>query len=147
FNSSQSIQPLSQSNGIRKTRNMELLSKSCNDTFNQLIQSGVSPDELYETVCKQEYLLEYNDQPDLSHEDREMLIDDLVREITSIWQKDELRRHKPTSVDEARDGLHIVEQSLWRAMPHYLCRVSNALKKTASSNDCDSNKIWLLDGG
>ncbi|CAN0870441.1 Phosphoenolpyruvate carboxylase 4 [Linum grandiflorum] len=58
-----------------------------------------------------------------------MLIEDLVREITSIWQTDELRRHKPTPVDEARAGLNIVEQSLWKAVPHYLRRVSNALKK------------------
>ncbi|XP_017971376.1 PREDICTED: phosphoenolpyruvate carboxylase 4 isoform X3 [Theobroma cacao] len=58
-----------------------------------------------------------------------MLIEDLMREITSIWQTDELRRHKPTPVDEARAGLNIVEQSLWKAIPHYLRRVSNALKK------------------
>ncbi|PIA39515.1 hypothetical protein AQUCO_02600164v1 [Aquilegia coerulea] len=139
---------------VRKARNMPLLSKSCDDTFNKLIQSGVSPEDLYDTVCKQvveivltahptqinrrtlqykhiriAYLLEYNNRPDLSHEDRETLIEDLVREITSIWQTDELRRHKPTPVDEARAGLHIVEQSLWRAVPHYLRRVSNALKK------------------
>ncbi|KAJ1386683.1 Pyruvate/Phosphoenolpyruvate kinase-like domain superfamily [Sesbania bispinosa] len=57
------------------------------------------------------------------------LIEDLVREITAIWQTDELRRQKPTPVDEARAGLNIVEQSLWKAVPHYLRRVSNALKK------------------
>ncbi|KAL5725951.1 phosphoenolpyruvate carboxylase [Ranunculus cassubicifolius] len=139
---------------VRKARDVSHLSKSCDDTFNQLIQSGVSPDELYDTVCKQvveivltahptqinrrtlqykhiriAHLLDYNERPDLSHEDREMLIEDLVREITSIWQTDELRRRKPTPVDEARAGLHIVEQSLWRAVPHYLRRVSNALKK------------------
>ncbi|KAL2559067.1 Phosphoenolpyruvate carboxylase 4 [Forsythia ovata] len=139
---------------VTKARSAAKLSKSCDDTFNQLMQSGVSPDELYNTVCKQEveivltahptqinrrtlqykhiriaHLLEYNDRPDLGHEDREMLIEDLVREITSIWQTDELRRHKPTPVDEARAGLNIVEQSLWRAVPHYLRRVSNALKK------------------
>ncbi|GMY26770.1 phosphoenolpyruvate carboxylase 4 [Fagus crenata] len=139
---------------VRKARNVAPLSKSCDDIFNQLVQGGVHPDELYQTVCKQEveivltahptqinrrtlqykhiriaHLLDYNDRPDLGIEDREMLIEDLVREITSIWQTDELRRHKPTPVDEARAGLNIVEQSLWKAVPHYLRRVSNALKK------------------
>ncbi|KAL9166418.1 hypothetical protein ABFS82_05G028100 [Erythranthe guttata] len=139
---------------VTKAQSSSQLSKSCDDTLNQLVQSGVSPDELYNTVCKQEveivltahptqinrrtlqykhiriaHLLEYNDRPDLGHEDREMLIEDLVRELTSIWQTDELRRHKPTPVDEARAGLNIVEQSLWRAVPHYLRRLSIALKK------------------
>ncbi|XP_022157085.1 phosphoenolpyruvate carboxylase 4 isoform X2 [Momordica charantia] len=139
---------------VRKSRNMASLSRSCDDVFNQLVQGGVSPEELYDSVCKQEVeivltahptqinrrtlqykhlriarLLDYNDRPDLSPEDREMLIDDLVREITSIWQTDELRRHKPTPVDEARAGLNIVEQSLWKAVPYYLRRLSNALKK------------------
>ncbi|OAY47374.1 phosphoenolpyruvate carboxylase 4 [Manihot esculenta] len=139
---------------VRRARSMTHLSKSCDDIFSQLLQGEVSPEKLYNTVCKQEveivltahptqinrrtlqykhlriaHLLEYNDRPDLTHEDREMLIEDLVREITSIWQTDELRRHKPTPVDEARAGLNIVEQSLWKAVPHYLRRVSNALKK------------------
>ncbi|PWZ31136.1 Phosphoenolpyruvate carboxylase 4 [Zea mays] len=143
---------------VRKARNMEQLSKSCDDIFNKLIQSGVPSEQLYGTVCKQEveivltahptqinrrtlqykhlrvaHLLEFNGRPDLSHEDKEMLIEDLVREITAIWQTDELRRHKPTPVDEARAGLHIVEQSLWKAVPHYLRRVSSALKKHTGS--------------
>lgn len=139
---------------LRNAQDAEKVSKSCDNTFNQLLQSGVSPDELYDAVCKQEveivltahptqinrrtlqykhirlaHLLEYNNRPNLRREDREMLIEDLVREITSIWQTDELRRHKPTPVDEARAGLNIVEQSLWKAVPQYLRRVSNALKK------------------
>ncbi|KAK6116380.1 hypothetical protein DH2020_049842 [Rehmannia glutinosa] len=139
---------------VTKARSATKISKSCDDTLNQLVQGGISPDELYDTVCKQEveivltahptqinrrtlqykhiriaHLLEYNDRPDLGDEDREMLIEDLVRELASIWQTDELRRHKPTPVDEARAGLNIVEQSLWRAVPHYLRRLSNALKK------------------
>ncbi|XP_039143170.1 phosphoenolpyruvate carboxylase 4 isoform X2 [Dioscorea cayenensis subsp. rotundata] len=139
---------------VRKTRNTAHLSKSCDDIFDKLIQSGVPPQQLYDTICQQEvgivltahptqinrrtlqykhkriaHLLEYNEQPDLSHEDREMVIDDLVREITSLWETDEVRRHRPTPVDEARAGLHIVEQSLWKAVPHYLRRVSTSLKK------------------
>ncbi|KAL6543748.1 Phosphoenolpyruvate carboxylase 4 [Orobanche gracilis] len=139
---------------VTKARSATKISKSCDDTLNQLVQSGISPNELYDTVCKQEveivltahptqinrrtlqykhirisHLLEYNDRPDLGDEDREMLIEDLVRELASIWQTDELRRHKPTPVDEARAGLNIVEQSLWRAVPHYLRRLNSALKK------------------
>nr|XP_043626983.1 phosphoenolpyruvate carboxylase 4 [Erigeron canadensis] len=138
----------------RKLKNIAQVSKSCDDTFNQLIQSGLAPDELYETMCNQEveivltahptqinrrtlqykhlriaHLLEVNDRKDLTLEDQDGLIEDLVREITSIWQTDELRRHKPTPVDEARSGLNYIEQSLWKAIPQYLRRVSNALKK------------------
>lgn len=32
---------------------MVLAAKSCDDIFNNLLQDGVSPDELYNTVCKQ----------------------------------------------------------------------------------------------
>lgn len=32
---------------------MAHMSKSCDDIFNQLLQGGVSPEELYNTVCKQ----------------------------------------------------------------------------------------------
>ncbi|PRQ31451.1 putative phosphoenolpyruvate carboxylase [Rosa chinensis] len=75
------------------------------------------------------HLLNLRDRPDLTSEDRDMVIEDLVREITSVWQTDELRRHKPTPGDEARAGLNIVQQSLWKAVPHYLRCVSDALKK------------------
>ncbi|KAM5584990.1 hypothetical protein ABKV19_004395 [Rosa sericea] len=139
---------------VHRQKNVASLSKSCDDIFNQLLQRAVSPDQLYDTVCKQEveialtahptqinrgtlqykhirlsHLLNLRDRPDLTSEDRDMVIEDLVREITSVWQTDELRHHKPTPVDEARAGLNIVEQSLWKAVPHYLRRVSNALKK------------------
>ncbi|XP_018508651.1 phosphoenolpyruvate carboxylase 4 isoform X2 [Brassica rapa] len=139
---------------MHKLIDVTQLSRSCDDIFTQLLQSGISSEELYKTVCKQEVeivltahptqinrrtlqykhvrianLLEYNSRSDIGHEDRETLIEDLVREITSVWQTDELRRQKPTPVDEARTGLNIVEQSLWKAVPHYLRRVSNSLKK------------------
>jgi len=139
---------------VRRTKLPGHVSKSCDDVFNRLIQSGYSQDEVYNAVCQQEveivltahptqinrrtlqykhlriaHLLERNDRSDLSQEDKEQLIEDLVREIISLWQTDEIRRRKPTPVDEARGGLHIVEQTLWKAVPQYLRRVSNALKR------------------
>eukprot|EP00249_Psilotum_nudum_P025001 c29345_g1_i1 orf=511-3756(-) len=139
---------------LRRTRMSNHVSKSCDDVIGRLIQSGYSQEEVYEAVCSQEveivltahptqinrrtlqykhlriaHLLEFNDRTDLTQEDKELLIEDLVREITALWHTDELRRRQPTPVDEARGGLHIVEQSLWKAVPYYLRRVSSALKK------------------
>ena len=139
---------------VRRTKIPGHVSKSCDDVFNRLIQSGYSQEEVYNAVCEQEveivltahptqinrrtlqykhlriaHLLERNDRGDLTHEDKDLLIEDLVREITSLWQTDEIGRRKPTPVDEARGGLHIVEQTLWKAVPQYLRRVSNALKR------------------
>lgn len=41
---------------VRKSRNVAHLSKSCDDIFSKLVQGGISPDELYDTVCKQVFL-------------------------------------------------------------------------------------------
>ena len=38
---------------------MAQIAKSCDDIFNQLVQGGVPPEELYDTVCKQVYFVLY----------------------------------------------------------------------------------------
>lgn len=38
---------------VSKARFVERLSKSCDDTFDKLVQGGVAPDQLYQTVCQQ----------------------------------------------------------------------------------------------
>jgi phosphoenolpyruvate carboxylase len=51
----------------------------------------------------------------------------LFREVMATWQTDELRRSKPTPVEEAKGGLHILEQSLWNAVPAYLRKLNSAV--------------------
>ncbi|KAK9905656.1 hypothetical protein WJX75_003995 [Coccomyxa subellipsoidea] len=139
---------------VRTSRIEGVATKTFDEVFGQLISQGWTQDQLFEAVCKQrtevvltahptqvnrrtlQYkhtriaaLLAQNDRPDTTQEEKENTIADIVREITSLWQTDELRRHKPTPVDEARGGLHIVEQSLWAAVPTFLRRLSAALKK------------------
>lgn len=38
-------------------------------------------------------------RPDLTAEERDTVLQDLVREITALWQTDELRRERPTPID------------------------------------------------
>jgi len=45
------------------------------------------------------------------------LEESLHEEISSIWKTDELKRSKPTPIDEAKWGLAIIEDSLWNALP------------------------------
>ena len=138
---------------MRTGRQRERQSGSFQDIFAQMIAKGVTQAELYSHICEQhvevvltahptqvnrrtlqykhtkiETCLERNDRPDLTAEERALNLEDLVREVTSLWATDELRRSKPTVLDEARGGLHIIEQSLWNAVPAYLRRLSYALK-------------------
>lgn len=45
-----------------------------------------------------------------------------MREITSIWQTDELRRYKPTPVEEAKAGKHLAEDC-WILHALFPCEV------------------------
>ena len=95
-------------------------------------------------------LLEKNDRTDLTAEEKDEIVEELVREITALWQTDELRRKQPTPMDEARGGLHIVEQSLWAAVPNYLRRLSQSLKKHTGRSlplDCVPIKFGSWMGG
>lgn len=53
----------------------------------------------------------------------------LFREVMATWQTDEIRRTKPTPVEEAKGGLHIMEQSLWTAVPAYLRKLNSAVSQ------------------
>ncbi len=48
----------------------------------------------------------------------------LAEEITILWQTDEIRQKRPRVVDEIRQGLWFVEQSLWEVLP----RVARSLE-------------------
>jgi phosphoenolpyruvate carboxylase len=51
----------------------------------------------------------------------------LAEEITILWQTDEVRHKRPRVVDEIRQGLWFVEQSLWGVVPRVARGVAEAL--------------------
>jgi phosphoenolpyruvate carboxylase len=73
-------------------------------------------------------LLEANDRQDLLNYEIREINRALKSEITAIWETDELRRSKPTPIDEAKSGLAIVEKVLWYSVPNYLRKLDDVTK-------------------
>jgi phosphoenolpyruvate carboxylase len=114
-------------------------------TFGELIDEGSTADELYEAVSSlrielvltahptevarrvvlQKFnriaaLLARRDREDLTHPEREELLDCLRREIHALWETDEVRHERPTPADEARRGFAVIDQVLWDAVPAFV---------------------------
>ena len=60
------------------------------------------------------------DYEDLSIAETAALRNDLARLISEAWHTDEIRRSRPTPVDEAKWGFAVIEHSLWYALPRFL---------------------------
>lgn len=59
----------------------------------------------------------------------------LRRTIASIWGADEIRRHKPKVQQEAAGGNAILESVLWDAVPAYLRKLDQELRRRSGSRD------------
>jgi phosphoenolpyruvate carboxylase len=124
----------------------------CSATFASLIERGIAPDRLYETVAGLEVELVLTAHPtqvvrrsllqryaaiasvleqrDRSSSDGSEFDEALLREITTIWDTDEVIYERPTPLDEARGGFAILEQELWVAIPLFCRRLDDALIQT-----------------
>ncbi len=67
------------------------------------------------------------DRGDLTPRERRGQLNRLKRRITAAWQTNEIRRDKPTPVDEARWGLATIETTLWQAVPDCIRELDNQL--------------------
>lgn len=121
-------------------------------TFEQFKAKKISPKLLYETVLnlnidlvltahptevlRRTLMQKFDrianalfnlDDKSLTIEERDEVIQQLHQEITAIWQTDELRRRRPTVIDEARWGLAVLENTLWSSIPLFLRQLSRVL--------------------
>ncbi len=127
-------------------------SDSCSDVFASMRAVGISPERLHAAVAAQEVefvltahptqtvrrtlLHKYHriaevireaERDDLVPDEREELRNELLRQISTIWNTDELHRTRPTPLDEVRGGMAVLEGSLWLALPRFLRRLDAAL--------------------
>ncbi|MFC3606452.1 phosphoenolpyruvate carboxylase [Stutzerimonas tarimensis] len=70
------------------------------------------------------------DHTDLSEPERRKIERRLMRLIAEVWHTEEIRRQRPTPVDEAKWGFSVIENSLWQALPNVLRQIDEALYET-----------------
>lgn len=78
----------------------------------------------YDAIAAQ---LAAQDHRDLTSAERAQIQERLQRLIAEAWHTEEIRRTRPTPVDEAKWGFAVIEHSLWHAIPNYLRKADHAL--------------------
>ncbi|AJQ48767.1 MULTISPECIES: phosphoenolpyruvate carboxylase [Pseudomonas] len=78
----------------------------------------------YDAIAGQ---LAAQDHRDLTPDERLQVRVRLRRLIAEAWHTEEIRRTRPTPVDEAKWGFAVIEHSLWHAIPSHLRKVDQAL--------------------
>jgi len=79
----------------------------------------------YDAIAAQ---LAAQDHRDLTEAERQHVRERLQRLIAEAWHTEEIRRTRPTPVDEAKWGFAVIEHSLWQAIPNHLRQVDGALR-------------------
>ena len=127
---------------------------SLDETFDRLLKDGVTSEALHETICRLEIeyvltahptevvrrtllrkhnriaaLLARRDTRDLTAFERDETEQALRRDVTACWLTDEIRRTRPTPLDEAHGGLAYLEETLWDVVPRFLRLLDAALQK------------------
>ncbi|MBC3480072.1 phosphoenolpyruvate carboxylase [Pseudomonas sp. SWRI77] len=78
----------------------------------------------YDAIAAQ---LAAQDHRDLTPGERQQVRERLRRLIAEAWHTEEIRRTRPTPVDEAKWGFAVIEHSLWQAIPNHLRKIDKAL--------------------
>jgi phosphoenolpyruvate carboxylase len=127
---------------------------SIEETLPRLLSGGVPPDALHRAVCSLGIELVVTAHPteimrrslqhkyrriadalaDLDHSDvtcleRETLVETMRREITAAWETEEVRRERPSPLDEVRSALAVFEETLWDALPLYCRSLDRTLRQ------------------
>ncbi|MGH9371363.1 MAG: phosphoenolpyruvate carboxylase, partial [Vicinamibacterales bacterium] len=128
---------------------------SIEEVLPRLIRSGLSADALHDAVCRlrielvmtahpteimrrtlqHKYYriaaaLDDLDRPDLTRGEREALLETVRREIDGAWHTHEVRRERPSPLDEVRSGMAVFEETLWDAVPQFCRSLDRTLRET-----------------
>ena len=69
------------------------------------------------------------ERTDNLEQEREAILNRIAQLISQAWHTDDIRRSRPSPVDEAKWGYAVIENSLWHAIPRFLREFSDDVKK------------------
>lgn len=69
------------------------------------------------------------DNPMLTLREREQVRENLLNEVITLWQTDELRDRKPTVLDEVRNGMYYFHETLFHVLPDVYQELERCLSK------------------
>ncbi|WP_298943452.1 phosphoenolpyruvate carboxylase [uncultured Psychromonas sp.] len=72
--------------------------------------------------------LSFLELTDISDKERDLLLVRLEQLITQAWHTNDIRKNRPTPVDEAKWGFAVIENSLWEAVPQYVRELDKTLE-------------------
>ncbi|PLR30778.1 phosphoenolpyruvate carboxylase [Chimaeribacter arupi] len=70
------------------------------------------------------------DHNDLADYERNKIMRRLRQLIAQSWHTDEIRKHRPSPIDEAKWGFAVVENSLWEGVPAFLRELNEQLENS-----------------
>lgn len=74
--------------------------------------------------------LEHLDHTDLTDYERKKIMRRLRQLVVQTWYTDEIRKIRPTPIDEAKWGLTVVENSLWQGVPAFIREFNEQLEES-----------------
>ena len=69
------------------------------------------------------------DHSDVSDYERNQIMRRLRQLVAQAWHTDEIRKYRPTPVDEAKWGFAVVENSLWEGVPAFLRELNEQVEE------------------
>lgn len=69
------------------------------------------------------------DHRDLTDYERDKIMRRLRQLVAQAWHTDEIRKHRPSPIDEAKWGFAVVENSLWEGVPAFLRDLDQQLEQ------------------
>nr|WP_255420654.1 phosphoenolpyruvate carboxylase [Arsenophonus endosymbiont of Aleurodicus floccissimus] len=74
------------------------------------------------------------DHDDLADYERNNIMRRLRQLIAQCWYTDDIRKNRPTPIDEAKWGFTVVENSLWEEVPAFLRELNEQLEASLTIN-------------